>query len=82
MASTTLPNSTASNSTVEALWTLIMQQSKNTRQAIMERFVSNNTKLAEQMLLKASIERGWKEVKNMQVGKTKTGTLQDLIDTL
>ena len=48
----------------------------------MERFVSNNTKLAEQMLLKASIERGWKEVKDMQVGKTKTGTLQDLIDTL
>jgi hypothetical protein len=40
MASTTLPNSTASNSTVEALWTLIMQQSKNTRQAIMERFVA------------------------------------------
>ena len=82
MATTSLSNKAASNSSLEALWTLIMQKSKNTRQAIMERLVFNNTKLAEQMLIKASIEKGWQEVKAIKNGKDSSGTLQDLIDNL
>lgn len=69
-------------SAADALWSLIVGQSKSTRRVLTERLVSDNLELAEQLLLKASIERGWEQVKVMQKKKSKEGSLQDLIDEL
>lgn len=53
-------------SAVDALWSLIAGQTKSTRRALTERLLSDDIELAEQLLLKASIERGWQQVKAMQ----------------
>ena len=69
-------------STADALWSLIAGQNKSTRRALTERLLSDDIELAEQLLLKASIERGWQQIKAMQADGCNNGTLQDLIDEM
>lgn len=69
-------------SAADALWSLIAGQSKSTRRALTERLLSDDIELAEQLVLKASIERGWQQVKTMEADGSTKGTLQDLIDEL
>ena len=69
-------------STVDALWSLIAGQNKSTRRELTERLLTDDIALAEQLLLKASIERGWQQVKAMEADGSTGGTLQDLIDEL
>lgn len=69
-------------SAVDALWSLIAGQTKSTRRALTERLLSDDIELAEQLLLKASIERGWQQVKAMQADGNDSGSLQDLIDEM
>ena len=47
-----------------------------------ERLLTDDIELSEQLLLKASIERGWQQVKAMETDGGNGGTLQDLIDEL
>lgn len=67
-------------SAADALWSLIAGQSKSTRRALTERLLSDDIELAEQLVLKASIKRGWQQVKAMQTDSGNNGSLQDLID--
>ena len=69
-------------STVDALWSLIAGQNKSTRRELTERLLTDDIELAEQLLLKASIERGWQQVKAMEADGSTGGLLQDLIDEL
>ena len=69
-------------STVDALWSLIAGQNKSTRRELTERLLTDDIELAEQLLLKASIERGWQQVKAMEADGSTGGTLQDLIGEL
>ena len=69
-------------STVDALWSLIAGQNKSTRRELTERLLTDDIELAEQLLLKASIERGWQQVKAMEANGSTDGSLQDLIDEL
>lgn len=69
-------------SAADALWSLIAGQSKSTRRALTERLLSEDIELAEQLLLKTSIERGWQQVKAMEADGNASGSLQDLIDDL
>ena len=69
-------------STVDALWSLIAGQNKSTRRELTERLLTDDIELAEQLLLKASIERGWQQVKAMEADASTGCTLQDLIDEL
>lgn len=69
-------------SAVDALWSLIAGQTKSTRRALTERLLSDDIELAEQLLLKASIERGWQQVKALQADGNDSGSLQDLIDEM
>ena len=69
-------------STVDALWSLIAGQNKSTRRELTERLLTDDIELAEQLLLKASIERGWQQVKAMEADGCTGGSLQDLIDEL
>ena len=69
-------------SSTDALWALIQQQSKNTRRALAERLLSSDLEMGEQLLLKASIERGWEQVKSMQQTDRHMDTLQDFINEL
>ena len=69
-------------SAVDALWSLIAGQTKSTRRALTERLLSDDIELAEQLVLKASIERGWQQVKAMQADGSNDGSLQDLIDEM
>ena len=69
-------------SAADALWSLIAGQPKSTRRALTERLLSEDIELAEQLVLKASIERGWQQVKTMEADDSAKGTLQDLIDEL
>lgn len=69
-------------SAADALWSLIAGQSKSTRRALTERLLTDDLELSEQLLLKASIERGWQQVKAMEADGSNSGTLQDLIDEL
>jgi hypothetical protein len=75
-------NKSGKVSVTDALWSLIEGQSKSTRRALTERLLAEDIELAEQLLLKASIERGWQQVKSMQADDSTKGTLQDLIDEL
>ena len=61
---------------------LIEGQSKSTRRALTERLLAEDIELAEQLLLKASIERGWQQVKSMQTDGNNGCSLQDLIDEM
>lgn len=75
----TLPRSTnvpQGVSSVDALWALIQQQSKNTRRTLTERLLSSDLELGEQLLLKASIERGWEQVKSIRQADCHADTLQ------
>lgn len=69
-------------SAADALWSLIAGQTKSTRRALTERLLSDDIELAEQLVLKASIERGWQQVKAMQADVSNSGSLQDLIDEM
>ena len=69
-------------STVDALWSLIAGQNKITRRELTERLLTDDIELAEQLLLKASIGRGWQQVKAMEADGSTGGSLQDLIDEL
>lgn len=69
-------------SSVDALWTLIMQQAKSTRKALVERLFREEVETAEQFLLKSSLQRGWQQVKEMERSGKDYGTLQDLITKL
>lgn len=69
-------------STVDALWSLIVGQNKSTRRELAERLLADDIELAEQLLLKASIERGWQQEKAMEADGSTSGSLQDLIDEL
>ena len=69
-------------SAADALWSLIAGQNKSTRRALTERLLTDDIELSEQLLLKASIERGWQQVKAMETDGGNGGTLQDLIDEL
>lgn len=73
---------TSKISSVDALWSLIMQQGVQERRTLTERLICLDTKVAERYLLKSSIVKGWKQVKKMQNENTDNGTLQDLIDEL
>ena len=66
----------------DALWSLIAGQSKSTRRVLTERLLSDDIELAEQLLLKTSLERGWQQVKAMEADGAASGSLQDLIDDL
>ena len=66
----------------DALWSLIAGQSQSTRRVLTERILSDDIELAEQLLLKASLERGWQQVKAMEADGAASGSLQDLIDDL
>ncbi len=59
-----------------------MKQSRKTRNALTEKLLSADIEVGERLLLKASIERGWQQVKEMQASGKHHGTLQDLINDL
>ena len=59
-----------------------MKQSRKTRNALTEKLLSADIEAGERLLLKASIERGWQQVKEMQAPGKHHGTLQDLIKDL
>lgn len=84
MESVVTPQKGASGrlSAADAPWSLIAGQSKSTRRALTERLLSDDIELAEHLLLKASIERGWQQVKVMQASGINGGSLQDLIDEI
>ena len=69
-------------SSADALWTLIMNQSKATRRILTERLLSEDLETGERLLLKASIERGWQHVKELQQSGKNKSSLQDLITEL
>ena len=69
-------------SSTDALWTLIMNQSKATRRILTERLLSEDLETGERLLLKASIERGWQQVKELQQSGKNKSSLQDLITEL
>ncbi|MBO7624138.1 MAG: hypothetical protein J6S82_02395 [Bacteroidales bacterium] len=69
-------------SAADALWSLIAAQSKSTRRVLTEKLVSDDIELAEHLLLKASIERGWQQVKAMQENGGMGDSLQNLIDEM
>ena len=69
-------------SAADALWSLIAGQPKSTRRVLVERILSDDIELAEQLILKSSIERGWQQVKAMETDGGAIGSLQDLIDEL
>lgn len=69
-------------SAADALWSLIAGQTKSTRRTLTERLLSDDIEMAEQLLLKASLERGWQQVKAMEADDSDNGSLQDLIDEL
>ena len=69
-------------SSADALWALIMSQSRTTRRTLTERLLSEDIETGERLLMKASIERGWLQVKTMQQSGTNNGNLQDLINEL
>lgn len=69
-------------SSTDALWTLIMNQSKATRRILTERLLSEDIETGERLLLKASIERGWQQVKELQQSGKNKSSLQDLITEL
>ena len=75
-------NSAVGVSSIDALWALIMQQAKSTRRALTERLMAADMESAEQLLLKASIRRGWEQVQTMEQTGKDNGTLQSLIDEL
>lgn len=83
MESTVSPNITTGKvSTADALWSLIAGQPKSTRRSLAEKFLSEDFELVEQLLLKASIHRGWQQVKALEADNNPGNTLQDLIDEL
>lgn len=69
-------------SSTDALWTLIMNQPKATRRILTERLLSEDIETGERLLLKASIERGWQQVKELQQSGKNKSSLQDLITEL
>ena len=69
-------------SSTDALWTLIMNQPKATRRILTERLLSEDLETGERLLLKASIERGWQQVKELQQSGKNKSSLQDLITVL
>lgn len=69
-------------SSIDALWALIMQQAKSTRRVLTERLMAADMESAEQLLLKASMRRGWEQVQAMERTGKNNGTLQNLIDEL
>lgn len=69
-------------SSADALWALILRQPKSTRRTLAERLLKDDLKMAEELVLKVSIEKGWQQVKAMQEKGTATNSLQDLIDEL
>lgn len=69
-------------SSADALWTLIQKQPKSIRRTITERLLVSDMEMGEKLLLKASIERGWQQVKSMQQAGRQFATLQDLINEL
>ncbi len=77
----TINNQTAFSSGIsstDALWAIIMTQPKHTRRALTEKLLNDDIELGERLLLKASIERGWHQVKDMMTSNIQHGTLQDL----
>ena len=79
---TTYKSTSLSVSSADALWALIQKQSKSTRRTLTERLLVSDLEMGEQLLLKASIDRGWQQVKSMQQTGRHSGTLQDLINEL
>lgn len=75
-------NKSGQISATDALWSLIAGQSKSTRRALTERLLADDFELAEHLVLKASIERGWQQVKAMQTDSSDSSSLQDLIDEM
>ena len=75
-------NKSGQISATDALWSLIAGQSKSTRRALTEKLLSDDIELAEHLVLKASIERGWQQVKAMQTDGSDSSSLQDLIDEM
>ncbi|MBO4740300.1 MAG: hypothetical protein J5605_01510 [Bacteroidales bacterium] len=69
-------------SAADALWSLIAGQPKGIRRALTERLLSDDIELAEQLLLKTNIVRGWQQVKAMETDGSARGSLQDMIDEL
>lgn len=69
-------------SSTDALWTLIMNQPEATRRILTERLLSEDLETGERLLLKASIERGWQQVKELQQSGKNKSSLQDLITVL
>lgn len=69
-------------SSTDALWTLIMNQPKTTRRILTERLLSEDIETGERLLLKASIERGWQQVRELQQSGKNKSSLQDLITEL
>ena len=79
----TLAISTTTNtgvSSAEALWALIQKQSKNTRRAIAERLIVSDLEMSEQLLLKASIQRGWQQVSDWAQFQNFTRPHQRVVD--
>ena len=76
------PNNYPGVSSVDALWALIIRQPKSIRKTLTERLLTADIEVAEQLLLKASIEKGWQQVKAMQQNEAPSDSLQDLIDEL
>ena len=75
-------SSNASISSADALWALISKQAKSTRRLLTEKLLASDIVTAEQLLLKTSIERGWKQVQSMKQKGQKAPSLQDLIEDL
>ena len=67
-------------SSVDALWALIQSQKRGVQQALTERLCALDTTLAEKIVLKNSIERGWEQVKEMAKNPEAGMTLEDLLN--
>ena len=84
MESVTVSNNTSPRrlSAVDALWSLVGCQPKSTRRALAERLIIDDTELDEKLVLKASLQRGWEQVKEMTACRNNEGTQQDFIAEL
>ena len=69
-------------SSADALWVLIQNQKPDVRRVLTERLCESDVSLAEKIVLKKSIERGWNQVKKMAQSPEGGYTLDDLIHEL
>ncbi len=69
-------------SSVDALWALIQSQTRSVRQTLTERLFASDTAMAEKIVLRNSIEKGWAQVKKMMHNPEEGPTFDEFLQEL